>query len=68
MIKKIICLMLLFCISCTNSNNNKNIDKETNLFEEPESLYRLAKISFDEKNFYSRTQRNGGLRADSCIE
>ena len=51
MIKKIICLMLLFCISCTNSNNNKNIDKETHLFVEPESLYRLAKISFDEKNF-----------------
>ena len=43
--------MLLFCISCTNINNNKNIDKETNLFVEPESLYRLAKISFDEKNF-----------------
>ena len=51
MIKKIICLILLFCISCTNSSNKRNIDNETNLLVGPESLYKLAKISFDGKNF-----------------
>ena len=39
MIKKIICLILLFCISCTNTSNKRNIDNETNF-----------KISTDKKN------------------
>ena len=51
MIKKIICLILLYlCISCSN-NSNSNIDKNTNLLSEPETLYKLAKISFDEQNY-----------------
>ncbi len=51
MIKKIICLILLFlCISCSN-NSNSNIDKNTDLLSEPETLYKLAKISFDEQNY-----------------
>ena len=51
MIKKIICLILLFiCISCSN-NNNSNIDKNKNLLSQPETLYKLAKINFDDQNF-----------------
>jgi len=50
MIKKIICLILLYiCISC--SNNNSNIDKNKNLLSQPETLYKLAKINFDDQNF-----------------
>ena len=52
MIKKIICLILLcFCFSCSNSNNDKKIDIDNNLLSEPENLYKLAKITFDNKNF-----------------
>ena len=52
MIKKIICLILLYlCISCSNNNSNSNINKNKNLLSEPETLYKLAKISFDEQNF-----------------
>ena len=51
MIKKIICLILLYiCISCSNNNTNSNIDKEINILREPETLYKLAKINFDEQN------------------
>ena len=51
MIKKIICLILLYlCISCSN-NTNSNIDKNKNLLNDPETLYKLAKINFDEQNF-----------------
>ena len=51
MIKKIICLILLFiCISCSN-NTNSNIDKNKTLLSEPETLYKLAKINFDEQKF-----------------
>ena len=51
MIKKIICLILLYlCISC--SNNNKIANKEDkNVLIEPESLYKIAKINFDKQNF-----------------
>ena len=52
MIKKIVCLILLLyiCINCSN-NTNSNIDKNKNLLSEPETLYKLAKINFDEQNF-----------------
>ena len=51
MIKKIICLILLYiCISCSN-NTNSNIDKNKNEIIEPETLYKLAKINFDGQNF-----------------
>ena len=50
MIKKIICLILLcICISCSN-NTSSNIDKNENLLSEPENLYKLAKITFDDQN------------------
>ena len=50
MIKKIICLILLYlCISCSN-NTNSNINKNKNLLNEPETLYKLAKITFDNQN------------------
>ena len=50
MLKKIICLILLYlCISCSNNNSNSNIDKNINILNEPETLYKLAKINFDEQ-------------------
>jgi len=51
MIKKIICLILLYlCISCSN-NTDSNIDKNKSLLSEPQSLYKLAKINFDSQSF-----------------
>ena len=50
MIKKFICLILLYlCISCSNNNTNSNIDK--NIPVEPEKLYKLAKFNFDREKF-----------------
>ena len=50
MIKKIICLTLLWiCISCSN-NTNSNVDENKNLLSEPKRLYKLAKITFDDQN------------------
>ena len=50
MIKKIICLILLYiCISCSN-NINSNVDQNKNPLSEPETLYKLAKITFDDQN------------------
>ena len=50
MIKKIICLILLYlCISCSN-NTNSNTDENKSLLNEPENLYKLAKITFDNQN------------------
>ena len=52
MIKKFICLILLFvCISCSNKNNGSNISTNEKLLNEPENLYKLAKFSFDQQNF-----------------
>jgi len=51
MLKKIICLILLYlCISCSN-NTNSNIDKNNSILSEPENLYKLAKINFDSQSF-----------------
>ncbi|MDC2978401.1 outer membrane protein assembly factor BamD [Pelagibacteraceae bacterium] len=51
MIKKIICLIVLYiCISCSN-NTNSNIDKNKKVLSEPETLYKLAKTNFDGQNF-----------------
>ena len=50
MIKKIICLILLYiCISCSN-NTNSSVNKNKNPLSEPETLYKLAKITFDDQN------------------
>ncbi len=52
MIKKIICLTLLcFCLSCANSNINSINDRNKNQSIEPENLYILAKLNFDEQNY-----------------
>ena len=51
MIKKIICLILLYvCISCSN-NTNSFIDENKNLSIDPEILYKIAKVNFDMQNF-----------------
>ena len=52
MIKKIICLILLyFCLGCSNSDIDKKIETDNNLLSETKNLYKLAKISFDNQNF-----------------
>ena len=52
MIKKIICLILLYlCVSCSGNNSISMIDKDKDLLNEPENLYKLAKLSFDQQNF-----------------
>ena len=43
-------MLLCICISCSN-NTNSNIDKNKNLLNQPETLYKLAKINFDVQNF-----------------
>ena len=48
MIKKLICLIFIFiCINCS-SNNNTNINNKVLI--EPEKLYKLAIINFDNEN------------------
>ena len=50
MIKKLICLIFLgILISCSSSNNINNNDNNKVLIE-PENLYKIAIISFDNEN------------------
>ena len=52
MIKKFICLiLLLLCISC--SNTDKNINKISNeiSLDDPENLYKIAKLNFDQQDY-----------------
>ena len=52
MIKNFICLILLFiCISCSNSNISSTINEDKKLSAEPEKLYNIAKVSFDQQKF-----------------
>ena len=52
MIKKFICLIIIYlCISCSNNNSNSNKDINRNIIIEPEKLYKLAKINFDLQKF-----------------
>ena len=52
MIKKFICLIFLcLSFSCSNSEINSNIDKDKNIINQPDNLYKLAKINFDQQNF-----------------
>ena len=52
MLKKIICLILLYlCISCSNNNNTSRLIEDKNTQSDPEHLYKLAKISFDQQNY-----------------
>ena len=58
MIKKFICLILLYlCISCSSNNSSSNKDLNQNLSNDPESFYQLAKISFDNQNFELASQQ-----------
>ena len=50
MIKKFICLiLLLLCINCSSNNVNSSFDNDR--LNNPETLYKLAKINFDQQNF-----------------
>ena len=52
MIKKFICLtLLLLSINCSSNKIENNYDKSKNDFSNPENLYVLAKISFDQQNY-----------------
>ena len=52
MIKKFICLILLFvCISCSNTSVDTSLEQEKNIKNEPKKLYMLAKLTFDQQNF-----------------
>ena len=52
MIKKFICLIIIYlCISCSNNNYDSNNDINRNIITEPENLYKLAKINFDLQKF-----------------
>ena len=58
MIKKFICLILLYlCISCSSNNSSSNKDLNQNLSNDPESFYQLAKKSFDNQNFELASQQ-----------
>ncbi len=52
MIKKIVCLILLFiCIGCSKNKINSNSTNNKFEINEPENLYKIAKISFDQQNY-----------------
>ena len=52
MIKKIICLILLMvCISCTSNNKNTNTSNDTIILDDPENLYKIAKLTFDQQEY-----------------
>ena len=52
MIKKFICLiLLLLCISCSSNNKDANISSNEIILDNPENLYKLAKITFDQENY-----------------
>ena len=52
MIKKFICLTLLYlCIGCSSNNIKSNNSNIKDNFSGPENLYKIAKISFDQENF-----------------
>lgn len=44
-------MLLYLCLSCSNNNANTDITNNNNFLNEPESLYKLAKLSFDKQNF-----------------
>jgi len=52
MIKNFICLILLcLCINCSNNDTTSSTDKNNNFLSEPENLYKIAKMNFDQQNF-----------------
>ena len=44
-------MLLYLCVSCSGKNSSSIIDKDKNLLNEPEDLYKLAKLSFDQQKF-----------------
>ena len=44
-------MLLLICISCSSGKSSLKKNEDTNVLIEPESLYKLAKMSFDQENF-----------------
>ena len=44
-------MLLYLCFGCSNNNANLNIDGDKNILNEPKSLYKLAKLNFDQQNF-----------------
>ena len=44
-------MLLLICISCSSGESSLKINEDTNVLIEPENLYRLAKMNFDQENF-----------------
>ena len=52
MIKKFICLILLIqCISCLSTNKDINTTSEEIILDNPDNLYKVAKITFDQQNY-----------------
>ena len=52
MIKNFICLiLLLLCISCSSTNKDTNTTKKEIILDNPENLYKLAKVTFDQQNY-----------------
>jgi len=52
MIKKFICLILLIlCISCSSTNKDTNKLSDEIRLDNPDNLYKLAKVSFDLQNY-----------------
>ena len=50
-------MLLYLCFACSNNNAISNIDNNKYALDDPESLYKLAKFSFDKQNFeLSRNQ------------
>ena len=52
MIKKFICLILLLvCISCTSTDRDTNIRSDEIILDDPENLYKIAKLTFDQQEY-----------------
>ena len=44
-------MLLCFCFSCSNSNYDSSNNENKNQLVDPENLYKLAKLNFDQQNF-----------------
>ena len=52
MIKKFSCLiLLLLCINCANNNRDAITSNDEIILDNPENLYKIAKITFDQQNY-----------------
>ena len=63
MIKKFICLILLLvCISCTSTDRDTNARSDEIILNDPENLYKLAKINFDQQNYELAREQFGEIK------